>query len=128
MLAEITRSFVTVGQAISEVHLRDGLKGAMTLARNANRYLDEQAPWKRIAIDPVMSATTIYTMLQVLNGMKVLFAPYLPFSSQKLHQMLGYSGNISQCRWEATTLPHGRTLPAPTPLFRKLDPPLADQS
>jgi methionyl-tRNA synthetase len=72
-----------------------------------------------------MSATTIYVMLQVLNSMKVLYAPYLPFSSQKLHELLGYSGDVSQCRWEAVTLPHGRALPAPTPLFRKLDPPVA---
>jgi methionyl-tRNA synthetase len=125
MLAEIQQSFVTVGQAISRVHLREGLKAAMALARSANRYLDEQAPWKRISTDPAMTATTIYVMLQVLNSMKALFAPYLPFSSQKLHELLGYSGDVSQCRWEAATLPHGRALPAPTPLFRKLDPPLA---
>jgi methionyl-tRNA synthetase len=127
MLAEIQQSFETVGQAISRVHLREGLKGTLALARSANRYLDDQAPWKRISTDPAMCATTMYMMLQVLNSLKVLFAPYLPFSSQKLHQLLGYSGDVTQCRWETAALPAGQTLPAPTPLFRKLDPPLAIQ-
>ncbi|MGO8946169.1 MAG: methionine--tRNA ligase, partial [Ktedonobacterales bacterium] len=67
--------------------------------------------------------TTVYVMLQVLNGLKVLLAPYLPFSSQKLHQLLGYSGNVSDCRWETAVLPYGQKLPAPTPLFMKFEMP-----
>jgi methionyl-tRNA synthetase len=105
------------------VHLRDGLIQAMALARSANRYLDERAPWKRIDTDHTTAAATIYVMIQVLNGLKVLFAPYLPVSSQKLHQLLGCAGDVGDCRWEAATIPGGRVLPPPAPLFMKFDTP-----
>jgi len=106
------------------VHLRDGLNVAMSVARAANRYLDEQAPWKRIKTDREGAATTVYTMIQVLNGLKVLFAPYVPFSSQKLHELLGFSGKVENCTWNAEEAPAGQALPVPTPLFAKFDPPV----
>ena len=85
----------TQATAIEAVHLRDGLRRGDGVARAANRYLDEQAPWKRIKTDREGAATTVYTMIQVLNGLKVLFAPYVPFSSQKLHELLGFSGDVA---------------------------------
>ncbi len=123
MLAELRRGFLAVAQAIEVVRLRDGLSEAMSVARAANRYLDEQAPWKRIKTDRQAAATTVYTMIQVLNGLKVLFAPYLPFSSQRLHELLGNSGDVTACRWQPESVPAGRVLPPPTPLFAKLDAP-----
>src|SRR5262249_29128869 len=85
MLIEARKGLSAVGSAIEAVHLRDGLTEALAVARAANRYLDEQAPWKTIEADRQRAATVIHTMLQVLNGLKVLFAPYVPFSSQRLH-------------------------------------------
>ncbi len=123
MLVEMRRGFSAVARSIEEVRLRDALNEAMSVARAANRYLDEQAPWKRIKTDRDGAATTVYIMLQVLNGLKVLFAPFVPFSSQKLHEMLGFSGDVMQTGWEAVQVPVGQVLPAPTPLFAKFDPP-----
>ncbi len=124
IVQEVQHGFAAVGDDISRAHLRDGLEKAMEVARSANRYLEEQAPWKRMATDLEATATTMYVMLQVLNGLKVLFAPYLPFSSQKLHQLLGYSGQVSNCSWEATVLHYGQQLPTPSPLFRKFETPV----
>jgi methionyl-tRNA synthetase len=124
MLAELRRGFESEAQAIEEVRLRDGLSSAMAVARAANRYLDEQAPWKRIRADKQSAGTTIYVMAQVLNGLKVLFAPYLPFSSQKLHEMLGFSGEITACPWTPEEVPAGQVLPPPVPLFAKFEAPV----
>ena len=126
MLAEVRRGFAAVAEAIEAVRLRDGLSEAMAVARAANRYLDEQAPWKRIKTDRQAAATTVHTMIQVLNGLKVLFAPYLPFSSQRLHELLGATGDVMQCRWEPEMVPAGRELPQPTPLFAKLEAPVLE--
>ena len=109
MLSVVRQGFVAAGEAIAAVHLRDGLNEAMSVARAANRYLDEQAPWKRIKTDRDGAATTVYTMIQVLNGLKVLFAPYVPFSSQKLHELLGFSGNVANCAWRLEEVPVGQS-------------------
>jgi len=121
MLQNLESAFAAVDKAISEVRLREGLSAAMALAGSANRYLDERSPWKRISSDPAVAATTTYVMLQVLNGLKIVFAPYLPFSSQQLHQLLGYTTQVCDCYWEAAAIPAGQTLPSPYPLFAKYD-------
>jgi methionyl-tRNA synthetase len=55
--------------------------------------------------------------------MKVLFAPVLPFSSQQLHTLLGFQGDVMSSRWEPQPVPAGQPLPVPMPLFAKFDPP-----
>jgi methionyl-tRNA synthetase len=123
MLQRMRAAFAAEAAAIEAVHLRDGLGEAMGLARAANRYLEDQAPWKAIQSDVTGAATTVHTMLQVLSGLKMLFAPYLPFSSQRLHELLGFTGEVAHLPWAAQPVPPGQPLPKPVPLFAKLDPP-----
>jgi methionyl-tRNA synthetase len=126
MLAEVRRGFEAAGAAIAAVRLRDGLAEAMGVARAANRYLEEQAPWKRLKADARAAGTSLYVMTQVLSGLTTLFAPYLPFSSQRLHELLGFTGEVMGVGWRMAPVPAGQALPAPTPLFAKLEPPPAD--
>jgi len=123
MLAELEQGFTTVGRCIATCHFKDGINAAMGVARAANRYLDEQAPWKQMKSDREGAGTTIYVMLQVLSGLRVLFCPYLPFSSQQLHEYLGFEGEVSKARWENAVVETGRSLPKPAPLFPKLEQP-----
>jgi methionyl-tRNA synthetase len=57
----------------------------------------------------------------VVSALRVLTAPYLPFSAQQLHAYLGDEGDVHALPWAFQGLPPGRTLPPPQPLFRKLD-------
>ena len=74
-------------------------------------------------MDREAAGTTIYVMLQVLSGLRILFCPYLPFSSQQLHELLGFTGDVSKAHWEATQVEAGAVLPKPAPLFPKLEEP-----
>jgi methionyl-tRNA synthetase len=121
ILAELDGAFSVVGHNIANCHFKDGLIAAMAVARAANRYLDEQAPWKQIKVDRDAAGTSIYVMLQVISGLRVLFSPYLPFSSQKLHHLLGFAGEVSTGHWRSSEVPAGTKLPVPTPLFPKLE-------
>ncbi len=121
ILAEVEGGFSVVGHSIANCHFKEGINAAMAVARAANRYLDEEAPWKQIKTDREAAGTTIYVMLQVLSGLHVLFSPYLPFSSQKLHSYLGFEGEVSAGRWHTPQVPAGIKLPVPTPLFPKLE-------
>jgi methionyl-tRNA synthetase len=53
--------------------------------------------------------------------------PYLPFSSQKLHEYLGFSGNVQDSGWALTPPPAGQKLAPPQPLFVKLDEKLLEE-
>ena len=123
ILAEVTKGFTQVASLIEQCHFKDGLNAAMNVARAANRYFDEQAPWKQVKVDREAAGTTLYVMLQVLSGLRVLLYPYLPFSSQKLHGYLGFEGDVSQEKWQLREVPTGTKLPVPSPLFPKLELP-----
>ena len=121
MLDLARETFESAGKQIEAVHLRDGLLAVMTLATALNRYLDEAAPWKTLKTDPERAATSLWTALQVVSALRVLTAPYLPFSAQELHAYLGDEGDVHELPWAFVELPAGRSLPPPQPLFRKLD-------
>ncbi len=121
MLEIVNAGFTKVGESLEGAHFKNALNEAMNVARAANRYLDEQAPWKAIKTDREAAATTLATMTQVISGLKTLFSPFLPFSSEKLHTLLGFEGEASGGRWERQPVPAGRALPKPEPLFAKLE-------
>ena len=92
--------------------------------------------------------TVLYAVLRSIDNLKLLFTPFLPFSSQTLHELLGYDDVIAgplrfeeieeeggpphvvltgdyqtwAGRWEPTELPAGQVLREPRPLYTKLDP------
>jgi len=152
ILARAEGGFRSVGELIGAVRLRAALEEAMSIARAANVYLDSKAPWFQIKEDREAAATSVYVVLRVIDNLKVLFAPFLPFTSQRLHEMLGYQGqlfgrqytetfsetersHVALCyddsqsigRWEPSQLPAGQVLQRPSPLFKKLDEDIAEK-
>ena len=106
-------------------HGRVDLSHAMAMAQEANRYLDSQEPWKTMKDNPQDTATTLWVVLSVINCLKTALYPFLPFSSEKLHQMLGFSDALSEKGWSwepsLGALPPGQSMAEPDPLFSKLE-------
>jgi methionyl-tRNA synthetase len=147
LLARIEDGFEPIGQLIAGCKFRTALQETMALAREANRYLEEKGPWFQIKENVEAAGTTIYVALKAIDSLKVLFAPFLPFSSERLHQFLGYEGTLfgesytatfeeeggrihkalcydgskASGEWKASELPPGQALRQPHPLFEKLD-------
>ena len=110
-----------VDKCLYRCGFKEAVKEAMSLAQEANRYLDEQAPWKTIKTERETSAKSVYTVLSVLAALKTVFYPFLPFSSEKLHSFLGFDGTVKEGGWKIQFLPPGQKLRQPQPLFVKLD-------
>ncbi|MBC8429738.1 MAG: methionine--tRNA ligase [Dehalococcoidia bacterium] len=108
-------------------HFREAIRSAMSLAQETNRYLDEKSPWKIIEQDRQASATALYVAISVLSCLRTALYPFLPFSSQKLHQLLGFEGNVEDDGWQLRFPSPGQKLLSPTPLFSKLDEKLVDE-
>jgi methionyl-tRNA synthetase len=94
LLDQIGPTFERVTALLEAVRLKQALGEAMALAHEANRYLSFKEPWQRIKTDPTAAATAIYVALQVIDTLKILFAPFLPFTCQQLHGYLGYEGEL----------------------------------
>jgi len=121
LIAKAQATLEDVDKLLYQCHFKEGIKAAMSLAQEANRYLDDKAPWKAIKQDSQASATAIYVALSVLAALKTVLYPFLPFSSEKLHKFLGFDGTIETTGWQVQSPVPGQKLPVPEPLFHKLD-------
>ncbi len=152
LIQSVEAGFESVGALLQEVRLRAALNEDMRLAGEVNRYLDQTGPWFEIKTDKAQAAKSIYTALRAIDCLKILFSPFLPFSSERLHRFLGYSEPLfgeqviqpvedelgqhdvlrylpaksSGC-WQPSRLEPGQQIRRPQPLFKKLDPQVAEQ-
>jgi methionyl-tRNA synthetase len=148
LLAEVERGFETVGAAIEAARFKAALQEVMRIASLGNQYVAEQAPWTLLESDRERASTVLYISVRAIDSLKTLLAPFLPFSSQRLHEFLGYDGYLAGPlefqtiqedgdrhhvvltgeyegwvgSWEASALRPGQQLRPPEPLFAKLDP------
>ncbi len=114
-------------ELVYHCHFREAIRSAMSLAQETNRYLDEKSPWKTIKQDRQASATALYVAISVLSCLRIALYPFLPFSSQRLNQLLGFTASIEDYGWELHFPPPGQKLLPPQPLFSKLDEGLVEK-
>jgi methionyl-tRNA synthetase len=121
MAASCKEVFEEVDDSLYRCQFKQALNKAMALAHEANRYLDGKAPWKAIKTDRQAAANSLYTAIGAISALKTMLYPFLPFSSQKLHEYLGFEGKIENSKWEVCIPEPGQKLVEPKALFTKLD-------
>ncbi len=152
ILEKSEAAFENIGGLIEAVKLKEALTQTMTLVRESNAYLDKRAPWKAIKENPDDAALSVYTVLRVIDNLKTVLSPFLPFTSQKVHEFLGYEGQLfgeqkiveytepnrphkgliydgskAIGTWAKSDLQPGQILREPTPLIVKLEPEIVDK-
>ncbi len=115
------------GEFLSRCNFKQAIMTAMSAAREVNRYLDEKEPWKVIKENKQAAATSLYVALNAINTIKTMFYPFLPFSSQKVYEYLGYESRVEEYGWQPQRLPPGQKLRESQPLFSKLDESIIDE-
>lgn len=147
LLAEVERGFTTVGEQLDQARFKMALAEVMRLAALVNQYLSDLEPWRVVKHDRERAATILYVALRCVDNLKTMMTPFLPFTCQRLHEMLGYEGYLAGPltfrdyteeegsthrvltgdyttwvgRWQPSDLPIGQELQAVAPLFKKLD-------
>ena len=121
LLAHAEAAFALVGAEYNACHFRQALQESLKLAQAANRYLDERAPWKAVKTDLPHAAETLATTLNVINALKTLLHPILPFSTKELHESLNQAGTILEAGWRFDPIPSGTVLKPPKALYAKLE-------
>ncbi len=116
LLAFIDRSLEESAELFEMVELRAALRKGMEAAQAANRYLNATEPWKLAKTDPDRARTILFVALSAINGIRVMLSPFLPFTSEKLNNLLGRPEG-----WSRVPLTPGLPIPKPTPLFNKIE-------
>jgi len=127
MIEDAKETLVAVDHLLSCCQFKGAIRSAMSLAQETNRYLDEKSPWKVIKEDKQAAAASLYVALCVISCLKTMLYPFLPFSSQKVHEFLGFEGNVEADGWQLHSPPPGQKLLPSQPLFVKLDEGLAEE-
>jgi methionyl-tRNA synthetase len=156
ILERSVKSFDSVGSLLARSRFKAAITEAMRTVGEANKYLSDQAPWKLRDSDPERMRTIMHVALQLVDDAKTLLTPFLPYSADKVHKMLGGEGPWSgmpeirevdepdgtggavsypvlmgdyrtAARWESSPVRAGTPLGTPSPLFAKLDVSVAEQ-
>jgi methionyl-tRNA synthetase len=118
VLQTVDQALLDEAALIEAVELRAGLRVAMEAASEVNFYLNATEPWKLVKSDRGRAATVLWTAIQAIAGLRVAFAPYLPFTTESLGVMLGINEGVSQ--WKRPELDAKTTLGDVSPLFTKI--------
>lgn len=146
LLNALDQAFETVGTLYDQCKFRAALQECLRLSTQVNQYLEETSPWTMAKRDLPAAGRSLYVVVQAVSALKVLLAPVLPFTCQKLHEILGEEGQLfgnsvvheyqekgrkhtaltydaspAVGRWTRPHIPVGRQIQKPTPLFRKLE-------
>ena len=131
LLRTARETMESVDESLYNCRFKAAVTQAFGLAQEANRYLDTKAPWKSIKEDRDQAGASLTVAMQAINCLKTILYPFMPFSSQKVHEFLGFDGPIEEGAWDFDTIvggiKAGADLRQPSPLYTKLDPKLIEE-
>jgi methionyl-tRNA synthetase len=82
-----------IASSIERYRFREAGQELMNLARLGNKYLADAEPWKVIKEDEARTKTIMYVALQIASALATLCEPFLPFTSEKLKNILNVSSS-----------------------------------
>jgi methionyl-tRNA synthetase len=126
VLSKIDEARTAVETALTACRFREGIRAALSLSQDLNVYVDRKKPWETAKTNREDCATTLHTALQVVANLRVLFAPFLPFSSERLGDLLGLP-SLQAGDWKRAELPVGQQLKQAEILFKKLDESIVEE-
>lgn len=127
-LAELKAYPSVIESSIERYRFREAQTELMNVARLGNKYLADEEPWKTIKTDEARTQTVMYVALQIATALSVLSEPFLPFTSNKLKDILNVTpsaleGSLS---WNDISnkeilIPEGHTINQSELLFSKIE-------
>ncbi|MCX7735675.1 MAG: methionine--tRNA ligase [Candidatus Kapabacteria bacterium] len=132
LLVSLCSGIKKISENYEKFRFRDAITETMNVARAANKYFNDEEPWKTLKTDPDKCAKTLYVCSQLVYTLSVLFSPIVPFSCNEIKTLLGndtYTGEPSEIYkntnfWNESimpNLPEGLKINSPKILFKKIE-------
>jgi methionyl-tRNA synthetase len=125
-LADPDRALLGNARSLLEavrIHMREqafhlALETIWRVVGEANRYVDEQAPWALRRNDPARMRTVLYTLAETIRHLAILTQPFVPDAAEKLLDQLAVAEGARNfaALGEAALVP-GTRLPKPQGIF-----------
>ncbi len=120
-IAEFVDVKAVLENNLNNFHFREAQKEAMNLARIGNKYLADTEPWKLAKTDMERVATIMNVAMQITANLAIAFEPFLPFSAEKLRNMIG----LTELDWNklgaTDIIAEGTQIEKPELLFEKIE-------
>ncbi|MEZ5146533.1 MAG: methionine--tRNA ligase [Bacteroidales bacterium] len=121
VLAELNELPSRIGRSLENFRFREALNEMMNMARLGNKYLTDAEPWKIFKTDPERVQTILNVSLQICANLSIVAAPFLPFSANKLSNLLNLPAMDWSMAGSPKLLPDGHQLNEPAFLFDKIE-------
>ncbi len=124
LIQKIEEAPKIVGEAFEKFKFKEACSQALALARAANAYLNEKAPWHLLNEDREKAGTVLNVCTQVVRSLAILFAPIMPKICENIWKMLGLEGTIHQQSWDSAgelLVKEGQKISTPSLPFNKVD-------
>ncbi len=123
----------TVREALDRQAFHRALEAIWSVIGDANRYVDEQAPWALRKTDPDRMATVLYALCETLRRLGILLQPVMPDAMDRLLGLLSVPAATRRFAdlGDEGRLESGTALPPPVGIFPRYveadadDPPAA---
>ena len=98
-LNELKAYPTVIASSLERYRFREAQAELMNVARLGNKYLADEEPWKTIKTDAERTKTVMYVALQIASALAVLSEPFLPFTSEKLKNILNFKNIEEKPKW-----------------------------
>ena len=121
LLALAEKAFPKVGKLIEEYKFRAAFRAILDVAEHGNRFVHNKAPWHKIKDDTKREEveTDLAVIVQVIRALATLVNPFLPKTSEKIHNFLG--DDIKDATWVYPKPTTVQKIGQVSPLYRKIE-------
>lgn len=122
-LTELKAYPAVIASSVERYRFREALGELMNVARLGNKYLADEEPWKIVKENPARVQTQMYVALQIAAALSVLAEPFLPFTANKLKNILKLNNNFNwnDISSKSDLIPAGHQIGEAELLFAKIE-------
>lgn len=110
-----------ITERLDQMRLKDAIGYVMEFSSSANRYFQENEPWKVVRENRPRAGTVLFILANQVKDLAILLWPFLPHASEEIFRQLC----IGRRSWQdlgKLTLAAGHALGEPRLIFRKIEP------
>ncbi len=122
ILKLVEKRVAKAAQNLEDCRLQSALRNIISISRIGNKYFNDKKPWALIKTDKQRASDTLYVAAQIVKTLAITLAPFIPFTTEKILDLLNLQKNVSKKWSEATKLlPSGHKIKRSKPLFSKIE-------